>query len=1352
MEVRCIQCGPAVNESERKALERIKGSLLSEPGDDEWFILTNLAFSATDRFQSDEIDIVAVGPPGVQVIEVKHWSAAWANRNPGLVEEEAERVTMKAKKVGTFLRKRVADLGRVNGVFLVTESEARAGPLRDRGPVRGIPFHTLKDWAKAVGLRGRKALTPGKVQELRRALEPRGPVIVNGTPSRVAGYARIEVQSAKAERFHRVCRATHPSRQENVVLHLYDLSAVDDAKAEDRARREWEALRRLQIKSWVPRVIDSFQEVPGYQGELSFFTLADPAAPDVAERSGDGAWDTDARLRFAHETVRALRNLHEGSDPRSDLAEAPMLHRNLTPRTILVRHDNTPLLTAFDLARIPVDTTMAHVPPGEDPTVAPEVRAQGLGAAGRPSDTYSLCASLACLFEGREDADSRGALEALSLGQADDPGSRCSLADLEGELSRLLGENGSEVPQAPQADRQARQAPAARYWSEDQEIDFRGRRYRIVSRLGTGGTGTAFKVVHVDAKTGDELGVYVGKAVHDEENGRRVLHAYELARSHLARHRSLSAIFETSTEWRDNGFVALMTWVEGTPLIEWAGLLELWREEHSEESVESLVVRWLGETLDALEVLHDNGLVHGDVSPRNMILSEGGIVLTDFDCVVKVGMGFAAAGTVPYCSPSVPEGGKASPSDDIYALAASVFHVIFGREPFGHGGDRDKARGINWEGLSREEFPLLADFLDRATNPDPKRRLASVEEAREALSPSEIPTEAVERVADDVPPPVPAKAETAHGNRQENEVTWLRHLLQSYPGSRWGNSETRGLDSDFAGRTYEETELEETLLDRIRDGNLRLAVLCGNAGDGKTALLQHLANRLGLGRKSSADRVVEGRLDTGAMLRVNFDGSASQGGRSADDLLDEFLAPFRDGVPGEDIVHLLAINDGRLLEWIAGHEEETRLTRTLSERLQGQEPSPDSHVLFVDLNDRSLVGTVADGGVGIDTGFLHRLVDKLYGGSDAESIWEPCRGCSAQDRCEVYRATKLFGPGNLSDPERRARARDRLFDALQAVHLRGESHITVRELRAALSYILFGIHYCSDYHNAGEGQTSDDWRSYAERAFSPTSPGRQGDVLRELPCFDPALEGHPIIDRRLCSSGAEDDIPPGLRYSDLGLGEARRRAYFEWSEERIDSCSGDDPGALMLADGRHLTDFRDLAGEGNHEELTRRLCGGIARLETLPPLALERLDQGAVPLKITPRTPTETAFWVEKDLSCFRLEAVIPDVVGARQLHREVRLTYRYRGGRTEEMTFGADLFDLLLEISDGYQLGDIASDDTFARLSIFVQRLVQEDDRTVFAWNPREEGRIYKVSARIDGAGEHPRQDLVISPLGGGS
>ena len=109
-------------------------------------------------------------------------------------------------------------------------------------------------------------------------------------------------------------------------------------------------------------------------------------------------------------------------------------------------------------------------------------------------------------------------------------------------------------------------------------------------------------------------------------------------------------------------------------------------------------------------------------------------MLTDYDFVSKLGEAPAGPGTILYCSPSYQEKRPASPSDDIYALAATFFHVIFEREPFRYGGELEKKRGLNWEGLDANEYPILREFfLHKATRSDPGSRFANVSEALAAL-------------------------------------------------------------------------------------------------------------------------------------------------------------------------------------------------------------------------------------------------------------------------------------------------------------------------------------------------------------------------------------------------------------------------------------------------------------------------------------------------------------------------------------------------------------------------------------------------------------------------------------------
>jgi serine/threonine protein kinase len=1280
------------------------------------------------------------------------------------VESEADKLTTKARKIGTTLRKALPDLARVDGVFLLTQPQAKIKKILSK-PVRGVTFCGLSQWKDAVNFEGTTQLNAKQIASISHLLSPKSTVAVDGSLRRLAGYVHLEIQSPKNNRFHRVYKGSHPSRRDRVILHLYDLSASDESKAESIAKREFDSLHLLQLYRWAPRILDSWQEAPGYAGEMYFFTVVDPAAPTLKERLKDNVWTTANRISFAREAIKAIVELHNAGGQ-----DNPIVHRNIGSDTILVRHDNTPIISGFDRTKIPSEVSVAsnaQIVSDQAASISPEVIKLGLSAADQRSDVFSLCVSLLELFVGNDDSVSEAAREILKTGIHEDPAKRSLLGELERAFSELLGDS---VPQPP--------TPTVRFWTEDQTIRFKGSCFRIVTRLGSGGVGTTFKVVEIEKSTGEELGSYVGKVAHESVLGNSILKAYRLARSHVARHESLSPIHEYAENWQENQFTALLGWIEGTPLSEFIGIFPLLADEQEETSAEALAIRLMRTLCEALASLHRNGLVHGDISPRNIIVSGNSMVLTDYDFVTKIGEIAFSPGTIAYCSPNREKSQPVSPSDDLYSLAASLFHVIFDREPFRIKDRLAKEQGLQPKAEDWEGYPMLLKILQKATDPNPHLRFQSAQELLDAIkinqipsftpSPKDTPQEITDSVTlkteeylleNSVTAPIEKspKLDTATPTiLSEQRVDWLKSLLQSYPGSKWGNRETRGLDTRFSAATYVPTLLENSLIDDIRSARVRLVILCGNAGDGKTALLQHIAMELGLGRHQSADRILEGTVPNGPRIRMNLDGSAAWKGRSADQLLDEFLSPFQDGPPKENIVHLLAVNDGRLLEWIEGVIERlgqsTALTRDLTDLLQKEFIEDHSHIRFITLNQRSLVGSLSDNLESIDTQFLEKLLDQFYANEKAAETWSPCRSCSAQDRCHVYHAAQIFGPKTLPSAfseELRQQARKRLFDALQAVHLRGETHITVRELRATLVFILFGIHFCDDYHNGPVGDEPAPL-PYWDRAFSSEAPARQGEVLRELVLFDPSLESHPQLDRYLVGQPKLDSKDAAPSYPDLSLISARRRAYFEWTNNDIKLALRDNvqnANSIDLARGAHIREFKALALKTPNDDvsaLTHRLCAGISRLEDLPPQALER--PGVVPLRITPRTPTETAFWVEKPIDRFRLEPILPPKTsGVERLHRQVSLIYKYRKGNEERLLLGAELFHLLLELADGYQLGDVSTDDAFANLSIFVQRLVREDERELLAWNPMNDEELYRISAVLPMIPECVQQKLEI-------
>src|SRR5262249_35272964 len=148
----------------------------------------------------------------------------------------------------------------------------------------------------------------------------------------------------------------HRLTQDRVVLHLYDLSAETAANADAVARRAFDVLLRLQKSPWLPRLIDSIQELPNYPGELLFFTITDSNAPTLADRAADSSWNVDERLTFAANALQALGDLHEPPEE----PDAGVIHRTITPDIIRVRPGNRPLFDDWRLAKLPGYTTVAN--------------------------------------------------------------------------------------------------------------------------------------------------------------------------------------------------------------------------------------------------------------------------------------------------------------------------------------------------------------------------------------------------------------------------------------------------------------------------------------------------------------------------------------------------------------------------------------------------------------------------------------------------------------------------------------------------------------------------------------------------------------------------------------------------------------------------------------------------------------------------------------------------------------------------------------------------------------------------------------------------------------------------------
>lgn len=1287
MLIRHIPCGNFVNESERTSIEYLRNKLQGS-SNSKWILLSNLHHSQHFVQRSDEIDLIVIGPSGVRVVEIKHWDMAWLKDHQDIANYEAERINDKAKRVAGKLRKKF-DLEFIPAYLLLTRGADIRFDDNRRPQYRGVSIFGISEWKKMLLPNGTAILTDLQIEEVANLLEPTTKITLTGELRTFAGLINLERLSDKSEVFHRVYRGQHSTRRDRVILHLYDLSASQEKSSLELAQREYETLQRWQKSSYVPNLLDSFQEAEGYPGEMYFFTLVDPAASTLTIRAKDPEWNISARLAYAQSALKVLANFHQPENPDQ---QPPLLHRGINPNSLRVRHNEIPLFTDFRWARLQDAQTLGN--PAllnfgtMTPYVAPELLSNGLSAATQSSDIYALCVTLGILFTHDEPLAIK-AQECLRVGYQTNPANRPTLKSLIDEFAKLQEISSTLAETSTSA------IPPSQYWDEDTIVSFKNSKYKIISALGEGGIGRTFKVVELDPHSEEKFGTYVAKLVRDPNNGAVALNAYKRVRAYTI-HPNLSAIYEIATEWKKDQFVALLKWIEGIPLQDLFGVLSIHAEDLHLESAEILVQHWLEQLCDGLSELHRVGLVHGDVSPRNILVQGNHVILTDYDTVALIGQP-AHGGVLYYSSQNAQDHQASQPSDDVYALAATLFHALYDREPFLYGTERIKARGINWENLP--DTPLRS-FLDKATHSQPEQRFHDALAARKFLSDLIPITPEQKKQITDHPPILPPTVPLIH-----NEVPWLRDLLSAYPGSRHGNSETRGLDSSFAHNTYVETRLDAALLEEIQSGQINLVIIFGNAGDGKTAFLQHVAERLGVKNHHSSQRVWECRLENGMQLRVNLDGSAAWGNKSANQILDEFFNPFRQENYEPKILYIVAINSGKLLEWIESQLEDSYLTKQLRLVLLGEKVDIDPRFRLIDLNARSLVGGLDTKAKQISTDFLDSLLNRLL--NDHNDPWQSCITCSAQSRCTAWHSVQI-----LRNPNQGPNVRQQLTNALQACHQRGEIHITARELRATLSYLFFGVHDCAELHNNLDLQPD----RYFQRAFNIHSPQRQGELLGELVKLDPALEADPVLDRALLKeANGYVDVPEKGR-----LAWARRRAYFEKE--------------IFFANGRHFVRFRNLplSDEVTRKTLCRDLCLGIARLEDLPPIAFKDHHlQSGVPLHLTPRTPTETTLWVIKPWERFTLEASLPiSATGLEALPTQLLLRYRYVKGEEEILCLGLELFSLLLELKDGMQLSG-GQEGVFAHLKIFTQRLAQEDAREIYGFHPTEEGRLFNLRVK---------------------
>jgi serine/threonine-protein kinase len=309
-------------------------------------------------------------------------------------------------------------------------------------------------------------------------------------------------------------------------------------------------------------------------------------------------------------------------------------------------------------------------------------------------------------------------------------------------------------------------------------------RYQVITRIASGGMGEVYRA-H-DAVLGREVAL---KVLHPQFAGDRGFverFRREARAAAILNHPNVVGVYDWGST--DGTYFMIMEFVRGVNLR--ALLSHHGRLEPAQVSDVAVQV------LAALEHAHGHGIVHRDVKPENVLISEDGTVkVADFglarayaDSYVSQAEG-TVTGTVQYLAPEQIRGEPADPRTDLYALGVVMFELLTGRAPF----TGETSLGIAYQHLSgrvpppSELSPGIPTSLDRivlrATAKERGERPVSARAMRDEVArdaASLPPAEPVREVAAEVPATevvAPDRATTVTIPRVESpRAKWARRL------------------------------------------------------------------------------------------------------------------------------------------------------------------------------------------------------------------------------------------------------------------------------------------------------------------------------------------------------------------------------------------------------------------------------------------------------------------------------------------------------------------------------------------------------------------------------------------------
>ena len=258
-------------------------------------------------------------------------------------------------------------------------------------------------------------------------------------------------------------------------------------------------------------------------------------------------------------------------------------------------------------------------------------------------------------------------------------------------------------------------------------------RYRLIDFIGQGGMSLVYRAV--DIRTGHSVAIKILKSEYNSDKEFLERFQREAQAASLMSHHNIVNLLDVGVEGEFRYLV--LEYVSGSTLKD---IIQK-RGQISPATAIQITVR----ILSALQHAHDNGIIHRDIKPQNVLVnSDGHIKVADFGIArmtnaFTISKGDTVVGSVHYSSPEQATGNVVEATSDIYSTGVVLYEMLTGRVPFV--GDTPVSvamQHINTaptpiQDLNPNVPPAIVAVVMKALEKNPKKRYQSAREMADAL-------------------------------------------------------------------------------------------------------------------------------------------------------------------------------------------------------------------------------------------------------------------------------------------------------------------------------------------------------------------------------------------------------------------------------------------------------------------------------------------------------------------------------------------------------------------------------------------------------------------------------------------